>query len=186
MRDLYPNDEDKLAFARKVLQKKARDHSRTPVQWSAAPNAGFCAPETKPWMRVNDDYATWNATAQREFSSPDQLSVLQFWKRGLENRKKHKDCFVYGDFELLKSTYEDVFAYRRQGGGEAFVTVLNFSGKEIKWEVPEHANVENWVAGNYTKDSPDQDVHGTVVLRPWEGLLGMYRGLSVLYHGVAE
>ncbi|OQO12011.1 hypothetical protein B0A48_02650 [Cryoendolithus antarcticus] len=171
MSALYPNDEEMLAYARKVLLHKSRDHARTPVQWNAGPNAGFCAEGTKPWMRVNDDYKEWNAEAQRKFSDPEDLSVLQFWKRGMQQRKEHKDCFVYGDFELLDPEHESVFAYRRFGGGEAFVVVLNFSGEEVKWEVPAEAGVEKWVTGNY-KGKPEKRTEGSILLRPWEGLLG--------------
>nr|OQO31647.1 hypothetical protein B0A51_01137 [Rachicladosporium sp. CCFEE 5018] len=171
MSALYPNNEERLAFARKVLLNKARDHARTPVQWNAGPNAGFCAEGTKPWMRVNDDYKEWNAEAQRTFSDPEDLSVLQFWKRGMQQRKEHKDCFVYGNFELLDPEHENVFAYRRFGGGEAFAVVLNFSGEEVQWSVPAEAGVENWVTGNY-KGKPERGTEGSIVLKPWEGLLG--------------
>ena len=85
---------------------------------------------------------------------------------------------MYGDFELLDDKTESVFAYRRSGGGEAFVTVLNFTGKEVHWEVPANADVERWVAGNYTKDAPDTPTSGKVVLRPWEGLLGNSKPIS--------
>ncbi|TKA28678.1 hypothetical protein B0A50_03005 [Salinomyces thailandicus] len=172
MTSLYPNDAEKEKWARHVLQRKARDHSRTPVQWSAEANAGFCAPETQPWMVVNSDYKTVNADAQRKFSSPESLSVLQFWKRGLQQRKENKDCFIYGDFELLDTQTEAVFAYKRKSKERAFVTVLNFTGKEVEWQVPDQAGVSAWVAGNYYKGKPEGAVSGAVKLRAWEGLLG--------------
>ncbi|KAI7520269.1 glycoside hydrolase, partial [Hortaea werneckii] len=169
---LYPNDPEKANQAKDCLQRKARDHSRTPVQWSAAPNAGFCAEGVEPWMIVNNDYKTVNADAQRNFQGQDQLSVLQFWKRGLQNRKDNKDVFVYGDYELLDDSTYEVFAYKRKTATRAFVTVLNYSGKEIQWQVPAQARLEKWVAGNYTASAPEKATEGTVVLRPWEGLLG--------------
>lgn len=184
MTTLYPDDETKLREGRDVLQKKARDHARTPVQWSAEANAGFCAPETKPWMMVNTDYQTVNATAQRTYKSADDLSVLQFWKRGLANRKEHKDVFVYGDFQLLDSEHPTVFAYKRTGDeGAAFVTVLNFSDDEAEWTLPEKAKVEKWVAGNYTAGAPEKSTSGYIKLRPWEGVLGM-RSLSSIVSDV--
>lgn len=36
-------------------------------------------------MRVNDDYKEWNVAAQRD----DEGSVLNFWKKLLQARKKH-------------------------------------------------------------------------------------------------
>ena len=103
--------------------------------------------------------------------------MLQFWKRGLANRKEHKDVFVYGDFVELESDGGDsVFAYKRASDqGEAFVTVLNFSGKEVEWAVPGQVKVGKWVAGNYTKGAPEVATEGSVKLRPWEGLLGELR-----------
>jgi oligo-1,6-glucosidase len=175
MKAAYPDNEEKLAFARKVMQRKARDHARTPVQWtSESPNAGFCAPSTKPWMRVNDDYKTVNAAAQRQHNDPDSLSVLQFWKRGLAARKKHKDALVYGNFHLLdpEDGHDQIFAYARRGEDEGFVTVLNFSEEEVEWELPASAHVQRWVAGNYTAGAPDAATKGKITLRPYEGLLG--------------
>ncbi|KAI5251116.1 glycoside hydrolase [Aureobasidium subglaciale] len=172
MNHMHPDNKEKLDFARKVLQRKARDHSRTPVQWSAEPNAGFCKEDVTPWMRVNDDYKEINAEAQRKQDDPDKLSVLQFWKRGLANRKEHKDVFVYGDFQVLDEEDKKVFAYKRASESEAFVLALNFTKDEVKWEVPEAAKVKNWVAGNYTAGKPDKPTSGTITLRPFEGVLG--------------
>jgi len=169
---MYGSDEKKLAEAKHVLQKKARDHARTPVQWTAEKNAGFCPPETKPWMRVNDDYHTVNSEAQLKQSNSDELSVHQFWKRGLANRKMHKDVFVYGDFAPVGKDQERIFAYKRWTDSEAWVVVLNFSAKEAEWEVPEDVKVKGWMAGNYTAGKPEKGTSGKIKLMPWEGLLG--------------
>lgn len=168
---MYPDNEEKLKFGRHVMQRKARDHARTPVQWSAEPNAGFCDADVKPWMRVNDDYKVINAEAQREVK-PGQLSVLQFWKRALANRKEHKDVFVYGEFDLIDEHNPKVFAYKRSSGSKAFVTVLNFSGQEVQWEIPQSAKLQSWAAGNYTAGKPEKSTTGKITLQPWEGLLG--------------
>lgn len=173
MNKLYPGDKEKLAFARKVMQRKARDHARTPVQWTAAENAGFCDRDITPWMRVNDDFKEVNAENQQKTREDgDGLSPLQFWQRGLANRKKHKEVFVYGKYELLNDDESPIFAYRRSSKDEAFVVVLNFSGKEEQYEVPNNAGVLKWVTTTYN-GSPKQDTSGHIVLRPWEGLLGI-------------
>jgi oligo-1,6-glucosidase len=172
MNNMYPGNKEKLDFARHLLQRKARDHSRTPVQWSAEPNAGFCKEDVTPWMRVNDDYKEINAEAQRKQDDPDKLSVLQFWKRGLANRKEHKEVFVYGDFQVLDENDKKVFAYKRASEKEAFVLALNFTKDEVKWQIPEGAKVNKWVAGNYTAGQPDKPTSGTITLRPYEGVLG--------------
>lgn len=170
---MYPNKSDKLAFAREVMQRKARDNARTPVQWTAGENAGFCDPETTPWMRVNDDYKTVNAEAQQKERKDGQgLSPLQFWKRGLANRKQHKDVFVYGDYHLLNDDETAILAYKRSSKTEAFVVVLNFSGKEQQYSIPDQVRIEKWVTTTHN-GSPDHNVKGTITLKPWEGLLAV-------------
>lgn len=171
MNAMHPGDKEKLEFGKRVLQRKARDHARTPVQWSGEPHGGFCKPDVVPWMRVNDDYKTVNAEVQRE-QKADELTVLQFWRRGLANRKEHKDVFVYGNFEVIDDSNENIFAYKRAGESEAFVVILNFSKNEVQWEVPKQVKVKSWVAGNYTAGKPDKATSGTITVRAWEGILG--------------
>ncbi|CAK4028360.1 glycoside hydrolase [Lecanosticta acicola] len=171
MQELSGGDEEKLRHAKEIMQRKARDHARTPVQWDSGPNAGFS--KEKPWMRVNDDYKTVNVEAQRSANDPDELSVLQFWKRGLENRKKHRDVFVYGEYMLLDGNHKTVFAYKMAGKDEAFVVALNFSGEAVDWQIPKSAKVSKWVAGNYTAGEQGKSCEGTVQMRPWEALLGV-------------
>ena len=180
MSEKYAGNDAELKKAKWNLQRKARDHARTPVQWSAEPNSGFCDANTTPWMRANDDYKTVNAETQRKHSSDndDQLSVLQFWKRGIANRKENKDVFVYGDFACLDEKDEDVFAYKRwSAAGDAFIVVLNFSGKDVEWALPkgEEGKVVKWVAGNYQKGAPEKATSGKIALKPWEGILGVAR-----------
>ena len=174
---LYANDPAQLEHARLVLAKKARDHSRTPVQWDAGPNAGFCAEGVRPWMRVNDDFRTINAAAQLAPSAGEfGISTWAFWKRGLANRKEHKDVFVYGDFEVVGQTPESVekiFAYVRSGEvGGRWLVLLNFTGEEVRWDIPLGSEVEAWVAGNYGSGKIEKGMKGEVVMRPWEGVLG--------------
>ena len=170
---LYGGDPKRLAEERKVLEKKARDHARTPMQWSAEPNAGFCAKSTLPWMRVNDDYHEVNAEKQMVHDSKDDLSVWQFWQRGLANRREHKDVFVYGDYQTVGAEDDDVFAYVRIGSEAGkWLVVLNFSGKEVEWDLPLDIRMTGWMAGNYQKGKPEKALTGKVQLKPWEGILG--------------
>ena len=171
---LYLSDPDRLAAQRRILEAKARDHARTPVQWNAQPNAGFCKEGVVPWMRVNDDYRDCNVQAQMDADSAEDLSVWQFWQRGLANRKEHKDVFVYGDYETLAQRSEEVFAYLRTGSkGGKWVVVLNISGKTVQWEIPAAVSIKGWMAGNYVKGKPEKALSGQIELRPWEGILGL-------------
>ena len=169
---MYPDDPEKLNECRTILQRKARDNARTPVQWSSGPNAGFSKEGVEPWMRVNDDYQTVNAEASKTASVPEQLSVWQFWERGLKDRKEHKDAFVYGDYEELDNANPDVFAYvRKAESGEKWLTLLNWSGKTVDWTVPGGHEVATWIASTYIEGKPEKD-QKSVRLLPWEGILG--------------
>ena len=173
---LYGNDPQKLAEARHILASKARDNARTPMQWTAGPSAGFCAEGVEPWMRVNDDYKEVNAERQlaEKGDGEEEMSVYHFWQSGLKYRKANMDIFVYGAFEIVGSdTDEEVFAYmQRAESGEARVVVLNFTGKEVLWEIPPEVGIEEWVTGNYTRAKEEKGLEGKITLRPWEGLLG--------------
>ena len=169
MQSLANGDKTKLDHARNVLQIKARDHARTPVQWTGGPNAGFCEKGVKPWMRVNDDWETVNAEAQMD----EEASVRHFWQDALARRKTKKDVFVYGDFQLLDEEGKKIFAYVRESeGGEKWIVVLNFSGDEVAWEIPGSVKVERWEVGNYEAKTPIKATSGKITVRAWEGLLG--------------
>ncbi|PSS00612.1 glycoside hydrolase superfamily [Coniella lustricola] len=173
---LYKDQPERVAEARKIIDTKARDHARTPMQWDASANAGFCPASTTPWMTVNNDYKQINAAAQQNADSESTLSPWQWWQRGLADRKEHKDVFVYGDFEDVSADHEKVYAYVRTSSTdtkEKWVVVLNFSGEEQSWSLPDGVEVKSWVASTYTKAKAEgREVRGAVTLKPWEGLLG--------------
>ncbi|RYN43429.1 Alpha-glucosidase [Alternaria arborescens] len=173
-RDMYPGDAEKQALAAEIMQRKARDSARTPMQWDSSAQAGFTS--GKPWMRVNDDYPKVNAAAQLENPepSPGMLSVLEFWKRGLQCRKENKDVFVYGDFEMLDMEDQRIVAFRRWSEKNAFITLLNLSGEQVTWEKMGDLKVKKWVAGNYDERQLDEKAKsGKIQLRAWEAILGM-------------
>ena len=174
---LYGHDPERLAEERKVLEKKARDHARTPVQWSTQRHAGFCADNVEPWMRVNDDYRDCNTENQMNALSDDDLSVWQYWQRGLANRKEHKDVFIYGDYETVGLPSEEIFAYLKSGKkGGRWLVVLNMSGKTTQWDIPKEVGIYSWMAGNYMKGKPHKALEGKLELKPWEGILGRCPG----------
>ena len=53
-------------------KEKGRDGERTPMQWDAAPNAGFTSASAKPWLPVPPDYTTVNVKAEE--ASPNRSS----------------------------------------------------------------------------------------------------------------
>ena len=66
------------------LSITARDNARTPMQWSAAPGAGFTTGE--PWLKPNPNHARINVAAQE--ADPD--SVLNYYRRLIALRKAER------------------------------------------------------------------------------------------------
>lgn len=99
------------------LRAVSRDHARTPMQWSAAPHAGFTT--GRPWLRVNDDYREINAAAQQR----DPGSVLHYYRRLIALRRQ-QPALVYGDFVPL-SPQPGPYVYSRRLEGQQLLIALN-------------------------------------------------------------
>ncbi|OXG71919.1 alpha-glucosidase [Cryptococcus neoformans var. grubii Br795] len=143
---------------------KARDNGRTPMQWSDEPHAGFSS--SQPWMRIPDDYKTWNVALQEK--DPD--SLLSFWKDMLAFRKREEDILVYGTFELLAPEDEDIFAFVR---GNNVLVVLNFSEKHIEYSLPRQFSQSQII-----KATRKRRVH-SALLHDRELALGPYEGVML-------
>ncbi|KAK6438651.1 hypothetical protein LTR95_005145 [Oleoguttula sp. CCFEE 5521] len=169
------NDPTAVQEAKAALQHLARDHARTPMQWTAAKHAGFTRPEAQPWMCVNSSAAEGINAADE---AGDESSVLAFWRQMLKTRQQHRDALVHGLFELVDAENPKVFSFVKsatQGSGRALV-VCNFSGSDS--DLPHYdgldlsaaktllGNVE--VDGRY--DSPREGQHDSR-LQPWESRL---------------
>ncbi len=99
----------------------ARDRARTPMQWSAAPQAGFST--GTPWLPVNARYTVSNADAQAR----DPASLLN-WYRTLIGWRKTDPVFRNGRYIPLESGNPAIFAFARQAGDGDGVVVLANTG----------------------------------------------------------
>ncbi|KAJ9629104.1 hypothetical protein H2204_009044 [Knufia peltigerae] len=149
----YPDDLEMQEMFKKQYRLIGRDNARTPMQWDDNDETygGFLSDTNrprkgvKPWMRVHDDFKNWNAAKQVD----DQNSPYHYWKRVLDLRRQYKNCFVYGDFEMLDMDHDCVVAYVRTDmaieTGTTSTTktkclvLTNFSGTETWWTVPSSA-----------------------------------------------
>ena len=137
-----------------AVQRMARDNARTPMQWTAGPNAGFTT--GTPWMRVNPNYTAINAEA----ALADPASVFYTYQKLIALRKANP-VFAAGDFTLLCPGDTQVFAYLRRGGGQTMLVAANLSGQDAAFAPPaDFAAVPPALA---TQGAPTP---GT--LRPWE------------------
>ncbi len=106
-------------------KEKGRDGSRTPMQWSPAPQAGFSTnPET--WLPIPPDYRTLNL--QTQLKDPESL---QNWWRTLLRLRKAEPVMKDGRTEMLDRENPDVLSFRRTGVAAApdVVVAINMSGR---------------------------------------------------------
>ncbi|EOC1472925.1 alpha-glucosidase [Cronobacter turicensis] len=123
LRDQGMSEEEIVAF----LTRTGRDNSRTPMQWSASPYAGFSTHE--PWLKVNPNYEMINVESQQH----DPHSVLNFYRQMIHLRKR-EPALIYGRYETVLDDHEQIYAYRRVLGDETLVVLCNFSGKAAEWD----------------------------------------------------
>jgi alpha-glucosidase len=102
-----------------------RDPERTPMQWDASPNAGFCAPTIKPWLPIPADYKQTNVAVERE----DSHSMLALTRALLQLRRATPALSV-GSYAAIEGAPGDCFVYTRQSENQRFLIALNFSSNE--------------------------------------------------------
>ena len=96
--------------ALRVAARRSRDKSRIPMQWTNAPNGGFCPAGVQPWLPVNPDWAQGINVADQD-RDPD--SRLNYYRRILAARKK-APALAYGEYVPLHTEAADHFAFLRR------------------------------------------------------------------------
>lgn len=141
------------------INAKGRDNARTPMQWSNAKTAGFSTGH--PWLAINPNYEKINVDAALE----DENSIFYTYQKLIALRKE-TPIIVWGEFELLKDTAEEVFAYIRSYKGENWLIVANFSANENQFS--SSYEVKEEVIHNYPEAI---DNVKEIVLKPYEAFV---------------
>jgi alpha-glucosidase len=138
-----------------------RDPERTPMQWSAAPNAGFTA--GRPWLPLASDFRETNVDTQRE----DPRSMLSLYRRLIDLRRG-EPALEKGFLELVQSE-GDVLAYVRRArrGEPSFFVALNLGGESQRIGFPGHGSV----ALSTHLDDRSDGADGSLALRAHEGVV---------------
>jgi glycosidase len=104
-----------------------RDGCRRPMQWEAAPHAGFAPPHATAWLPVHPEASVVNVAAQHG----DPESLLSCYRRLLSLRSRCAALHA-GRLELLDPGRlpGTVLGYRRVHGAEEAHVFLNFSERE--------------------------------------------------------
>ncbi len=139
-----------------------RSQCRTPMAWTAAPDAGFGS--HRPWLRFAPDTGSRNVAAQ--LGEPD--SVLATYRRLLAARRGSA-ALSGGTFEWLRLDASSVLGWRRRARDEEAVVVLNLADAGVEVAVDYGRPVWS-VAGTHPMP-PRLAVDGRLRLRPLEGIV---------------
>ena len=134
----------------------SRDNARTPMQWSAAPNAGFTT--GTPWLPVNRNYLLINAADQ----IADPNSVYNYYRRLIALRHAHP-VIVYGRFVPLLEDDPCVWAYRREYEGQTLTVALNWTDKKAPCTLMDETEGTELIS-NYP-------THQRGLLQPYEAIV---------------
>jgi alpha-glucosidase len=141
-----------------------RDPERTPMQWDASPNAGFCPQGVQPWLPVADDYRTINVAAQMGHPG----SMLSLCRRLIALRHRERALAV-GAYRLVLAA-DDLLAYTREHAGRRLLIALNLGPQPQVLEQLPHR--QSGVVRLGTRPGREgQQVHDELALRGDEGLI---------------
>lgn len=140
-------------FAHKKLLRSARDHARTPFQWTNRNNAGFTT--GKPWMMINPNYKEINL--ESDLASSD--SVYKFYQELIAKRRSVNYILKDGEFKEYYEKSNSVYVFSRTLGNETLYVELNFSTKPQIIAKPENIidkNIELIISNDDTiKSTPN-------------------------------
>lgn len=104
----------------------ARDNARTPMQWSAAPGAGFTT--GRPWLKPNPNHTRINVEAQQ--ADPD--SVLNHYRRLIALRRAER-VLIEGGYHPLMGSHRQIYAYCRGEGPGRLVVIANLGARPARY-----------------------------------------------------
>jgi alpha-glucosidase len=139
-----------------------RDPQRTPMQWDAGPNAGFCPPRAEPWLPIAAGYEQMNVAVQGE----DPRSMLSLTRRLLALRRASPALSV-GQYRRIEKMPDDCFVYIRHSAEQCMLVALNFSSSEHMLNLPE--GMRGIIRVSTHADRDGEKVAGRLRLRGDEG-----------------
>ncbi|MGO2890690.1 alpha-glucosidase [Enterococcus devriesei] len=143
-----------------LINQKGRDNGRTPMQWDSSPQAGFTT--GTPWLAVVSNYEKINV--QQALENP--ASLFYTYQKLIQLRKS-SPIMVWGDYELLTETHEEVFSYLRTYQGKKWLIVTNFSNNPHAFTYPE-GEIGSTIISNLTTMIPREK---TITLAPWDAFV---------------
>jgi oligo-1,6-glucosidase len=123
--------DDPLAVLQ-AIRAKGRDNARTPMQWTAGPQAGFTS--GTPWLAVHPNHTSVNAQA----ALADSDSVFHHYRRLIALRRQ-LPVLVHGACTLLWPEHPTVYGYTRSLGADLaaqrVLVLCSFSRNALQLDV---------------------------------------------------
>ncbi len=141
-----------------------RDPERTPMQWDASLNAGFCPADVEPWLPIPDDATVNNAANQQA----DTGSVLSLYRQLITLRRR-EPAFQIGRYRP-RGADGDILAYEREHDGRRLLIVLNLSANPRAWFPPDDPPLGRVILSTLLSRADDH-VAGSIELAPDEGVV---------------
>ena len=147
--------------ALKVVHARSRDNARTPMQWDGTENAGFT--RGTPWINVNPNYKEINVAESRA----DPNSVFYYYQKLIRLRKENP-IVVYGTYDLILSSHEEIYAFTRTLDEDRLLVILNFTRNTPLFILPKNISFSSreLLISNYDVDV-NENIH-QITLRPYE------------------
>jgi alpha-glucosidase len=140
-----------------------RDGCRTPMQWTAGPNAGFCGADATPWLPVHENHETVNVESERA----DERSLLNVYRNLLDLRRDNV-ALQAGSIQLFDepNVSENLLAYRREHDGKEILVAINFG--ETRCEFQNRTACKRVLFNVGLDELPDAE---SISLPPYSGVI---------------
>lgn len=151
-----------LPIAHYAMRHRARDHARTPMQWSAENNASFTT--GAPWMKINDNYKIINA----ENNLNDNNSIFAFYKKLIAYRLDN-EIIIKGNYKEYYPKNKDLYVYERKLNNDTLLVICNFKNKTVPFTLPDtfKGKTNTLELSNYNDAAPSIPNE----IRPYEALI---------------
>ena len=159
--DIAKNEGYSDEEAMKFIHRYSRDNARTPMQWNQEENAGFS--RGKSWLPIHDDFAKYCV----EVENKNEDSVLNFYRRLVKLRSEGKSAEILqkGTYKELTNVDKMIYAFERCFENQKIITLVNFSGKSIKYDLLELSSAKILI------ETQKESKYG--ILRPYEAVCYM-------------
>lgn len=148
--------------AMRFVERRSRDNSRTPMQWSDEKNAGFSGAE-QTWLKVNPNYPQINV--KKAMAQED--SVWHHYRKLIALRREgaYRDVAVYGKIRPIE-TQGSTICYERELDGKRILVLNNLGAEEA--EVSMEQKEYTVLLSNYCDIREDE---GKITLRAHESIV---------------